>query len=96
VNYHTRRLVRNPALSVEIQKLNNLDGHGTSEERMQVSLVYSGPDVSEMKMREFVKNYKGEKSGLHSDLEELKRELITEGIDICTEIIPIETLALPA
>ena len=67
-----------------------------SEEKMQVSLVYSAPDVSDMKVKEFVRKYNGDKNCLYSSFERSKKELAIEGIDIQTEIIPIETLALPA
>lgn len=60
------------------------------EERMQVSLVYSAPDLSDERTREFVETYLSDKERLYSSFQESKNEFAKLGIEIVVKKTSID------
>lgn len=64
------------------------------EERMQVSLVYSAPDLSDERTREFVETYRSDKERLYSSFQESKKEFAKLGIEIMVKKTSIDATKL--
>ena len=67
-----------------------------NEQKMQVTLVYSMPDMTDSNFAEFLKNYRDDLPKLYSSFQESKEELRREGVEIVTNIFSIESSGIPA
>lgn len=85
-------------ISIAISGVKNIEHQiFADEDRMQVSLLYSIPsNASDSKMMsEFFESYGTEKERLYQSVEQSKKDLANEGIELETKIISIETLEIP-
>ncbi len=86
------------SISIAISGVKNIEHQiFADEDKMQVSLLYSIlSNASDSKMMsEFFESYGTEKERLYQSVEQSKKDLANEGLELETKIISIETLEIP-
>jgi hypothetical protein len=87
------------AISFAVSGLGGLD-HRTivDEEGMRVSFVYSMPELigDEATLGNLLACYGSDRNKLQENWENSKKELASEGIELETKIVAIETLKIPS